>query len=109
MTTATATDNDVRPDVLFQIASGFMASKHLFAANEIGLFPALADGPATLDELAAATGIDARRLRIVADAMVALGVLLRGQAEYRNGPEAAAFLSGRGADNLAPLLRFGTV
>jgi hypothetical protein len=26
------------PDSIFQVASGFMASKHLFVATEIGLF-----------------------------------------------------------------------
>jgi hypothetical protein len=106
MPTANAAAIDVTPDLLFEIASGFMAAKHLFAANEIGLFTALADGSANLEELATATEVDPRRLRIVADAMVALGVLLRDGAEYRNGPEAAAFLSGRGPANLAPFLRF---
>jgi hypothetical protein len=36
-------------DSIFQIASGFMAAKHLFVANEIGLFTSLADGRATLE------------------------------------------------------------
>ena len=34
----------VAPDAIFQIASGFMAAKHLFVANELGIFAALADG-----------------------------------------------------------------
>ncbi len=28
----------VTPDSIFQVASGFMASKHLYVANEVGLF-----------------------------------------------------------------------
>jgi len=36
--TAAGETTAVTPDVLFQIASGFMAAKHLFVANEIGLF-----------------------------------------------------------------------
>jgi len=48
---------DITPESIFQLASGFMAAKHLFVANEIGLFDKLASGPATLDTLAELTGI----------------------------------------------------
>ena len=52
MTTAAQTPpSSVTPDSVIQLATGFMASKHLFVANEIGLFQHLAVGPATLDEL----------------------------------------------------------
>jgi hypothetical protein len=37
----------VTPDRIFQIANGFMTEKHLFVANEVGLFVALAASPAT--------------------------------------------------------------
>jgi hypothetical protein len=43
---------DVTPASIFRVTSGFMAAKHLFVANEVGLFEELAEGPATLDELA---------------------------------------------------------
>jgi hypothetical protein len=75
---------DVTPDLIFQVANGFMAAKHLFVANEIGLFEALADSPATLDDLAQRTGIPCRTLRILADAMVALGFVERQGDLYRN-------------------------
>ena len=29
---------DIKPDPIMKIAMGFMAAKHLFVANEIGLF-----------------------------------------------------------------------
>ena len=61
----------VAPDPIFQIASGFMAAKHLFVVNEVGLFEELAEGPATLDELVRRSGVPRRTLRILADAMVA--------------------------------------
>ena len=35
--------NDASPDLVFQTATGFMMSKHLFAANDLGLFEKLAD------------------------------------------------------------------
>jgi SAM-dependent methyltransferase len=103
---AVANKTQVTPDAIFQVAMGFMAAKHLFVANEIGVFTALADGPASLDEIATATGVPARTARIVTDAMVSLGFLERDSSAYRNGPVAEAFLSGRGPMNARPLLRF---
>lgn len=96
----------VTPESILRLASGFMAAKHLFAASELGLFEALADGPADLDSLAARTGLTRRAARISADAMVALGVLLLDGHRYRNGPEAAEFLAGGTTTDLRPLLRF---
>jgi SAM-dependent methyltransferase len=89
-----------------QLASGFMAAKHLFAAQELGIFEALGDGPATIDVLAARTGLAVRAARISADAMVALGILERDGDRYRNGGVAATYLSGRGPGALRPFLRF---
>jgi SAM-dependent methyltransferase len=94
------------PAAIMQLASGFMAAKHLFAANQLGLFEALADAPATLDALAARTGLTRRAARISADAMVALGLLELQDGTYRNGTAAARFLAGPGPDDLRPFLRF---
>jgi len=102
----TATQQQASPEKIFEVLMGFMASKHLFVANEIGLFTALAEGPATLEQLAEKLGVPARTLRIVADAMVALGFVEREDGAYRNGAAAEAFLSERGPINLAPALRF---
>ena len=94
------------PEPILRLASGFMAAKHLFAASELGLFEALADAPATLDALAARTGLTRRATRISADAMVALGLVERDRDLYRNGPVAGRYLAGRGPADLRPLLRF---
>lgn len=96
---------DVTPDRIFQVASGFMAAKHLFVAHEVGLFEQLTRGPATLDELAQRVGIPRRTLRILADAMVALGFVEREGERYQNGLVAATFLSGRTPTDLRPVLR----
>src|SRR5215813_7568321 len=58
----------VTPDSIMEVARGFMAAKHLFAASSIGIFEALADGPATLAEIAARAGISERAAHISADA-----------------------------------------
>jgi len=76
--------NDVTPEPIFQIATGFMASKHLFAANELGFFEKVADRPLTLDELSEHLGIPIRTARITADAMVALGFLEKLDNRYQN-------------------------
>ena len=54
----------ITPDPILKIATGFMAAKHLFAASEIGLFEALASGPASLEELAGKTAVPARTVGI---------------------------------------------
>ena len=79
---------DMTPEPILQLASGFMAAKHLFVANEIGLFAKLASRPATLDQLADLTGIARPRVRILADALVALGLIERHSTQYQNGPAA---------------------
>jgi hypothetical protein len=92
------------PATIMQLASGFMAAKHLFAANELGLFEALADSPANLDALAARTGLTRRAARISADAMVALGLLEIENGTYRNGEAATRFLASPGPGRPASFL-----
>jgi SAM-dependent methyltransferase len=96
----------ITPDLIFQVANGFMAAKHLFVANEVGLFAALADSAATLDEVAQRIAVPRRTLRILADAMVALGLLERQGDNYRNTPTTFTFLSGRAPADLRPALRY---
>lgn len=102
----TSTDPTPSPDPIMQIASGFMASKLLFAASELGIFEALAEGPVDLAGLAARTGLTPRAAHVTADAMVALGLLERRGADYVNGPVAAQFLAGTAPTDLRPLLAF---
>src|SRR4051794_31100292 len=97
---------EITPDPIMQVASGFMAAKHLFVANEVGLFVQLADGPATLDQLAQRLDLSCHTTRIAVDAMVALGFVERHGDQYQNGPVAATFLSGRTPADLRPHLRF---
>jgi hypothetical protein len=105
--TATAPDAQLDPEPIMRIASGFMASRHLFVANELGLFAALAARPLELEALSQATAIPTPTARIAADAMVALGLLERDeQGRYVNTPVAAHFLAGRTPADLRPFLRF---
>ena len=104
--TMTTTAQAPTPEPILQLATGFMAAKQLFVANEIGLFGHLREGPLSLDELAQRAAVPKRTTRIVADAMLALGLLEHNGGRYQNGPVAGTFLSGSGAVDLRPLLRF---
>jgi hypothetical protein len=68
---------EIKPDPIFQVASGFMAAKLLFVANAVGLFENLAKGPITIEELAQRSRVPQRTIRILADAAVALGFVER--------------------------------
>jgi len=96
----------ITPEPILKIATGFMAAKQLFAASEIGLFEALADGPASLEELASKTTVPARTVGIVAAAMVSLGLIDQEGGRYRNGDAAATFLAGKPGHDVRPALRF---
>jgi ubiquinone/menaquinone biosynthesis C-methylase UbiE len=94
------------PAPIFELATAFMRSKHLFAASELGIFAALAAGPRTLAQLAVELRLPARTLRIAVDAVTALGLLEREGDTYRNGALAQAYLSGRGPGDMRAFMRF---
>ena len=116
MSTTPVTPPSVTPDAIFQLATGYMASKMLFAAGDIDLFAHLANGPLSSDALAARMKLPERGVRIVADAMVALSLLTldAGPASaeasagrrYRNSDVAQTFLSGKTPADMRPLLKF---
>jgi SAM-dependent methyltransferase len=96
----------ITPEPIMKIAMGFMAAKHLFAASEIGLFEALANGPASVEELANRIEVPSRTVGIVAAAMVSLGLVEQEGGRYRNNAAAATFLAGKPGPDLRPMLRF---
>ncbi len=86
---------DAKPDMLFQIGLGMMASKTLLSAVELGLFAELAKGPRAMNPLVTTLGLLQRSARDFLDALVALKVLDRTDGPspiYSNSPAAAAFL-----------------
>ncbi|MEA2201552.1 MAG: hypothetical protein QOI89_2148 [Solirubrobacteraceae bacterium] len=82
----------VTPDQILQLGFGFWGSKTLLSAIELGVFSALADGPASEEELRSRLELDGRSCRDFLDALVALGMLDRGPAGYRNTPAGDLFL-----------------
>ncbi|MEU8637228.1 methyltransferase dimerization domain-containing protein [Amycolatopsis sp. NPDC048633] len=100
MTTTPAT-----PERIVDIAVGHMAAQQLFAANRIGLFPALAAGPLSAAELASRTGRPEKITRILGDTLASLGLLSRVDGHYALTSDTAAYFGGDGLD-LAPFLTF---
>ncbi len=74
------------------IAFGFMASKALFAAIELGLFEALAKGPLTAEEIGARTELHPERARTLLTALAGLGLVAIDGGHYANSPAAAEYL-----------------
>jgi SAM-dependent methyltransferase len=99
-------DRPVTPEPIFQLASGFMASKMFFTAGDLDLFAHLADGPLAPEELAARADVPAGHVRVVADAMVALGMLTVNGGRYANSEVAQLFLSGKTPADMRPMLTF---
>ena len=84
--------NAANPGLLMQIALAHRSSAVLFAATELDLFSAMAVGPRTAEDLAAACGAKAEPTRFLLDACVTVGLVLREANRYQNSPTAAVFL-----------------
>ncbi|MBI4558484.1 MAG: methyltransferase [Candidatus Hydrogenedentes bacterium] len=73
------------------IATGFLQSQVLFAANEAGVFAHL-EQPVPAENVAAKQGWDARATRMLLNGLVALGLVAKTGETYRNTPMASACL-----------------
>lgn len=85
-------DSHVTPANIIQIGLGFMASKTLLSAIELGVFTELTNGPLELSELSARLKLHERSARDFFDALVALKMLERDSGLYRNTAESDLFL-----------------
>jgi hypothetical protein len=84
--------NKTSPDEIFKLGLGFMASKTLLSAIELGLFTELAKGPRDGDALRVYMGLHQRSSLDFLDTLVALGMLDRKGGKYRNTPATNTFL-----------------
>ena len=75
-----------------QVGLGFLASKTLLSAVEMGVFTELTNGPVEFSDLSGRLGLHPRAARDFLDALVALGFLHRSQDRYCNAPDADLFL-----------------
>ncbi|HXG35729.1 MAG TPA: methyltransferase [Dehalococcoidia bacterium] len=82
----------VTPERILGLGLGFMGSKVVLSAVELGLFTELAKGPLDADALAQKLNLHPRGARDFFDALVALGMLERQDGFYANTREADQFL-----------------
>ncbi|WP_127359032.1 methyltransferase [Actinacidiphila soli] len=83
----------VDPGPLIKLTIADCAAKVLHSAVTLGVFGALAEGPADADRIVAATGLHPRMAGDFLDALAGLGLLERtGDDRYTNGPLAKAYL-----------------
>ncbi len=79
-------------DKIMELASGFMASKVLLSAIELGLFSELAKGPLDSETLRKRLKLHPRSATDFFDTLVSLGMLRRRRGKYSNTPETDFFL-----------------
>ncbi|HKO97969.1 MAG TPA: methyltransferase [Pyrinomonadaceae bacterium] len=87
-----STKKAVTPDACMQLGLGFMASKTLLSAIELGLFTVLADRSLNAEQLTAKLKLHPRSALDFFDALVSLGMLERNDGVYSNTPESDQFL-----------------
>src|SRR5919201_457503 len=88
----------ISPDPIFQVLTGFWASKALMSAVELELFTELSGGKqVTLEQLEQALGMEARPADVFASALASLGLLQVTRKEdserlFANSPVSEIFL-----------------
>jgi hypothetical protein len=80
------------PEAIMHLGTGFLASRTLLSAVELGLFTELAKAPLDEPALRRRLGLHARASRDFFDGLVALGMLQRRGKLYRNTAESSLFL-----------------
>ncbi|MEU8607686.1 methyltransferase [Actinoplanes sp. NPDC048791] len=90
METRTAPTPAVRP--LLELSTAFWRAKVVLTGVELGLFTALADGPAGPAQICERLGLNGRAVEEYLDSLTSLGMLERTAQGYRNSAAADAYL-----------------
>ena len=105
MQTSTARRPD--PTHITNLASAFYGSAVLFAASDLGIFSEVSRrGAVRAEEVASALGLSERGVTFLMNACVALQLLEKDEATYRNTPDAEAFLASGGMGGLSGAIRY---
>jgi ubiquinone/menaquinone biosynthesis C-methylase UbiE len=102
-------DRTAAPDPrrIMQLSTAFYGSALLFTAADAGVFAHLAQaGGADAAAIAAACGMAPRAARLILDGCAAIGLLEKKGEQYRNAPDAAAFLVPGGPGDLSGAIRY---
>ena len=81
---------DVRQ--ISHIAYGFMASRALFSALNLGIFAHISNGARDLEALSTATGVAENRLKTLMAVLVSLGLCVQEESGYTNAPATERYL-----------------
>lgn len=101
--------NEMQPtEALVQMIAGTWVSRAIYVAAELGIADLLKDAPHSSEELATATGVDARSLYRVLRALASVGVFAEGSPGYFELTPLAECLQSDRSDSLrAYALKFG--
>lgn len=75
--------NQTQPNWIDEIAGGYRAAQVLLTANRLNLFEIIGDNAETLDRILESIQADRRGMRILCDALVAIGILVKENERYR--------------------------
>jgi len=90
---------------LLAASGSFQECRILLTAAELDLFSKLDSQPATAEDLAATEGWGTRGLRILMDALTAMGFLTKGtDGRYSIDPSVAPFLTRDGTESILPMI-----
>jgi ubiquinone/menaquinone biosynthesis C-methylase UbiE len=93
-------------ELIFDTCTGYQRSGAFKAAVELDLFTAVAAGADTVPALARATASSERGIRMLCDALAAIGFLEKRDERYAVVPDLAPFLDARSPAFVASVARF---
>ncbi len=94
------------PTIVFSLFTAYQRTHAIRAAIDVDLFAAIGEGATTVPTLAKRCGCAERGVRMLADAMVLLGVLRKEDGEYGLTSTAELFLDRQSPASFAPALDF---
>ncbi len=98
---------NITPTKIMEQASAFYGSSVLFTASDMGVFKVLDEqGSAGLNVVVDELGGDSRGMRLLLDACVAVGLIIKDGDLYSNTPETAAFLVPGKPGDLSGAIRY---
>lgn len=94
-------------DPIDAISNGYRQAQVLFTANRLDIFSTLGEQSLSSEELAEKLKADPRAMRILCDALVAIGVLDKSEGVYRNNQLSKVYLLPDSQQNKIGILRHG--
>lgn len=101
------TDSAVTKQVLHEISRGYLKTALLRTAMELRLFDGVGEDGTEAETLAAGRSVDPRALRIVLDALVAIGLLRKDAGRYTLPPGGREYLLPTGEHYFGGAVRLG--